>query len=169
MIFRIGALAAAITLGALATGLEAALAPPVHADARAMILPVHAEKLVAHTSAGEKSFTVEIADEPGEQQRGLMFRQEMEDDHGMLFELGTSRQTSFWMENTPMPLDLVFIGEDGKVVATLPGEPFSRRGISPGVPVRFVLELKRGVASANGIAAGDRVNHPVIDAVAGSN
>ena len=98
-----------------------------------------------------------------------MFRQEMEDDHGMLFELGTSRQTSFWMENTPMPLDLVFIGEDGKVVATLPGEPFSRRGISPGVPVRFVLELKRGVASANGIAEGDRVNHPVIDAVAGSN
>ena len=74
MIFRIGALAAAITLGALATGLEAALAPPVHADARAMMLPVHAEKLVAHTSAGEKSFTVEIADEPGEQQRGLMFR-----------------------------------------------------------------------------------------------
>ena len=145
---------------------ESALAPAAFADARAMMLPAHPEPLVALTDDGEKRFTIEVADETGEQQRGLMFRQEMADDHGMLFDLGETRGAAFWMENTPMPLDLVFIGQDGKVVAVLPGEPFSRRSISPGVPVRFVLELKRGIAAANGIEAGDRLRHPVIDAVA---
>jgi uncharacterized membrane protein (UPF0127 family) len=142
---------------------------PAGADSRAMRLPVQTVKLVAETAAGERSFSIEVADEPSEQERGLMFREDMPDDRGMLFDLGTTRQASFWMENTPMPLDLLFIGEDGRVRAILPGQPFSRAAISPGVPVRFVLELKQGTSVKNGIAPGDRLRHPVIDAVAGSN
>lgn len=162
--------AMAVVLMTLAVGwVDPGGVAPAYADARAMMLPAHPVPLVAVTAGGERRFTIEVADEAREQQRGLMFRQEMADDHGMLFDLGETRQTSFWMENTPMPLDLVFIGEDGKVRAILPGEPFSRRGISPGEPVRFVLELKRGVSAANGIAPGDRLRHPVIDAAAGSN
>lgn len=141
---------------------------PAGADGRAMRLPVSMVKLAADTADGQKLFSIEIADEPDEQQRGLMFRTEMPDDRGMLFDLGETRQASFWMENTPLPLDLIFIGDDGLVRAILPGEPFSRAGISPGVPVRFVLELKRGTAEKNGIKPGDRLRHPVIDAVAGA-
>lgn len=142
---------------------------PTSADSRAMRLPVQMVKLVAETAAGEKFFSIEVADEPPEQERGLMFREDMPDDRGMLFDLGQTRQASFWMENTPMPLDLLFIGEDGRVRAILPGQPFSRAAISPGVPVRFVLELKQGTSAKTGIAPGDRLRHPVIDAVAGSN
>ncbi len=134
-----------------------------------MHLPVHMAKLAAETAAGRRFFSVEIADEPDEQQRGLMFRTEMPDDRGMLFDLGETRQAAFWMENTPMPLDLLFVGDDGRVRAVLPGEPFSRAAISPGVPVRFVLELKRGTAASAGISPGDRLRHPVIDAVADAN
>ena len=142
---------------------------PAAADSRAMRLPVQMVKLAADTATGEKFFSIEVADESSEQERGLMFREDMPDDRGMLFDLGVTRQASFWMENTPMPLDLLFIGEDGRVRAILPGQPFSRAAISPGVPVRFVLELKQGTSEKNGIAPGDRLRHPVIDAVAGSN
>lgn len=145
-----------------------ALTPHAQADSRAMILPVDPAPLIAVTAKGEQRFTIEIADEPTEQARGLMFRETMADDHGMLFDLGSTRQAGFWMENTPMPLDLLFIGEDGRVRAVLEGVPFSRASISPNVPVRFVLELKRGTAAARGIAEGDRLRHPAIDAAAGA-
>ena len=74
----------------------------------------------------------------------------------------------FWMKNTPMPLDLVFIGDDGKVKDIMPGEPFSEALIAPGVPSRFVLELKRGTAEKTGIKDGDLLRHPAIDAVSGA-
>jgi len=140
---------------------------PAFAEA-AMMLPVHMTKLAVDTKAGQKLFSIEIADESSEQERGLMFRTEMPDDRGMLFPLNVTREASFWMENTPMPLDLLFIGEDGRVKAILKGQPFSRAPISPGVPVRFVLELKEGISARNGIEPGDRLRHPVIDAIAGS-
>lgn len=139
-----------------------------HADSRAMALPVDKAPLVADTAQGPVKFSIEIADETAEQSRGLMFRETMPDDRGMLFDLGSIRDAAFWMENTPMPLDLLFIGEDGHVKAILKGRPYSRATISPGVPVRFVLELKEGTAARTGIEAGVRLRHPAIDAVAGS-
>ncbi len=160
--------AALVALSLALIAFAAALAP-AGADSRAMRLPVHMVKLAADTASGQKFFSIEVADEPSEQERGLMFRDEMPDDRGMLFDLGRTRQASFWMENTPMPLDLLFIGEEGRVRAILPGQPYSRAPISPGVPVRFVLELKEGTSAKNGIVPGDRLRHPVIDAVAGSN
>jgi uncharacterized membrane protein (UPF0127 family) len=137
-----------------------------HAQDRAMMLPVDGDPLVAETAEGKRDFTIEIADDNRERSAGLMFREEMDDTHGMLFVFEATRQVSFWMKNTPMPLDLVFIGEDGRVVDILPGEPFSTAPIGPGEPVRFVLELKAGTAQKAGIADGDRLRHPEIDRVA---
>ena len=143
------------------------LREPASADDRAMLLIADPSPLVAETASGPHSFTIEIADESSERERGLMFRQDMDDDHGMLFVFPETKEAGFWMKNTPMPLDLIFIGEDGRVRGILPGEPFSEAVISPGKPVRFVLELKAGTARKNGIAEGDRLRHPVIDMVTG--
>ena len=86
-----------------------------------------------------------------------MFREEMDDDHGMLFAFPVTRPASFWMRNTPMPLDLVFIGEDGHVVSVEQGVPFSMDSIGPEEPVRFVLEIKAGIAQETGIEPGPRL------------
>lgn len=134
------------------------------ADSHPMILPVDPAPLVVETAGGSREFTIEIADDGSERSAGLMFRTQMDDDHGMLFVFEQARPVSFWMKNTPMPLDLVFIGQDGVIRAILPGESFSETPISPGEPVRFVLELKRGMAEKAGMAAGDRLSHPAIEA-----
>jgi uncharacterized protein len=133
-----------------------------------MLLPADPAPLVAITDQGQQAFSIEIADDSNERSRGLMFRKAMDDTHGMLFVFEQSRPVGFWMKNTPMPLDLLFVGADGKVSAVMPGEPFSEAPISPGEPVRFVLELKRGTAEKFGIEAGDRLSHPAINAVAGN-
>jgi uncharacterized membrane protein (UPF0127 family) len=144
------------------------LGTPQSAADQAMRLPVDPSPLVVETAGGARSFTIEIADDSSERAAGLMFRETMDDDRGMLFVFEETRPVAFWMKNTPMPLDLVFIGQDGRILATLPGEPFSEAPISPGGPVRFVLELKRGTADMAGIKDGDRVRHPVIDKVSGA-
>jgi uncharacterized membrane protein (UPF0127 family) len=155
-----------IRAGLVAAALILSAAPA--AAQEPMILATDPAPLVAITDGGEKSFAIEIADDTAERSRGLMFRQTMGDAHGMLFVFEQSRPVGFWMKNTPMPLDLLFVGADGKVKAILPGEPFSEAPISPGEPVRFVLEVKRGIAAKNGIEDGDRLRHPAIDAVAGN-
>ena len=142
------------------------LQTPVAAQKQAMELPVHPEPLVAETDEGERSFTIEIADDPGERSRGLMFRQEMDEDHGMLFVFEESQPVGFWMKNTPLPLDLVFIDKDGKVQAIEKGEPFSEAPIAPGEPVQFVLELNAGTAAEAGIENGDLIRHPAISQAA---
>lgn len=147
--------------------LVAALLRPVGADAaegEPMILPVDPAPLVAVTGQGERRFAVEIADEPSERQAGLMFRKTMADDHGMLFVFEATQPVGFWMRNTVMPLDLIFIGQDGRIKAVRQGEPFSDAVISPDEPVRFVLELKAGTAAREGIVDGDLVRHPAISA-----
>jgi uncharacterized membrane protein (UPF0127 family) len=135
---------------------------PSIADGRAMVLATDPDRLTVETRSGERSFSIEIAAGPAERERGLMFRETMPDDHGMLFVFEDQRQVGFWMKNTVMALDLIFIGEDGTVQAVLAGEPLSEAVITPGVPVRFVLELKAGTAAADHIAAGDKVRHPAI-------
>ena len=135
---------------------------------QAMRLPVDPTPLVVETAGGERSFTVEIADDRSERAAGLMFRETMDYDHGMLFVFSETKEVGFWMKNTPMPLDIIFVGEDGRVRATLPGEPFSEASISPGGPIRFVLELKRGTAQKAGIKDGDMMRHPAIAEVAGA-
>ena len=106
---------------------------------------------------GRARFSVEIAATAEQRARGLMFRQEMAAGAGMLFVYARPQHVAFWMKNTPMPLDVGFIGQDGRIAAILQGEPQSLAVISPGVPVRFVLELKAGTAARQGIADGDAV------------
>ena len=144
-----------------------ALQQPSIADGRAMVLPVDPAPLVVVTPKREHSFRIEIADDDAERSAGLMFREQMPDDHGMLFVFEQTREVGFWMKNTPMPLDLIFIGPDGKIKAIRQGEPFSEALIAPGEPVRFVLELKAGTAEKAGIADGDKVRHPAISKVSG--
>ncbi|UCI05368.1 DUF192 domain-containing protein [Mesorhizobium sp. B1-1-8] len=135
---------------------------PGSADGQAMMLPVDPTPLVAVTGSGKHSFSIEIADNSAEREAGLMFRRTMADDHGMLFVFDKPGVVNFWMKNTPMPLDLVFIGQDGKIKAIKRGEPESEAIISPGQPVSFVLELKAGTAAKDGLENGDLLLHPAL-------
>ena len=104
------------------------------------------------------SFTVEIAQTPEEQARGLMFRRSLAPNAGMLFPLDPPRQASFWMKNTLIPLDMIFIRADGRIeriaARTIPG---SETPVASHGPVVAVLELAGGRAAALGIKEGDRV------------
>lgn len=129
-----------------------------------MLLPIDASPLVIATKSGARVFNIEIADDAAKRSAGLMHRQSMPDDRGMLFIFEETRPVSFWMKNTPMALDLLFIAEDGRIVSVLAGEPFSPTVISPGEPARYVLELKAGTAEREGVTEGDLVEHPRIRA-----
>ena len=143
------------------TGLKAA-----HAG-QPMLLPPHPVPLTIETAEGQVRFSVEIADDQDERARGLMFRRDLPLDRGMLFIFETTARQGFWMRNTPLPLDLVFVAENGRAVAIKSGVPFSEELIAPIYPVRFVLELHEGTAAKSGIRVGDRLRHPVINAIAG--
>ncbi len=97
------------------------------AQNRPQELPVDPVLLKAETALGLQTFSIEVADDDSERSIGLMFREDMPDERGMLFVFPATREVGFWMRNTPMPLDLVFIGEDGDVKAVLPGEPFPKQ------------------------------------------
>ncbi|UVK45099.1 DUF192 domain-containing protein [Mesorhizobium sp. AR07] len=140
---------------------------PTAADSRAMILAVDPKPLIVVTKGGDRSFSIEIAETAAEREAGLMYRQDMADNHGMLFVFEIQQQVGFWMQNTPMPLDLIFVGQDGRIRAIKHGEPQSEAVISPGVPVRFVLELKAGTAARNGIEYGDLLRHPAVGTASG--
>lgn len=133
------------------------------------MLPVDPAPLVAVTTKGGRPFQIEIADDDAEREAGLMFRQTMPDDRGMLFVFPETEGVGFWMKNTPMPLDLLFIGQDGRIKAIREGEPQSEAVIAPNEPVRFVLELKAGTAARENIKEGDLVKHPAVNAVSGVN
>ncbi|WMS45176.1 DUF192 domain-containing protein (plasmid) [Acuticoccus sp. MNP-M23] len=108
------------------------------------------------TSAGP--ITVEIASDPATRARGLMYRQTMPRDHGMWFVYPSEAPRAFWMKNTPLPLDIVFVAGDGRVVSIAhDATPFSTDPIPSAAPARFVLEVNAGVADEIGLAPGDRL------------
>ena len=128
-------------------------------------LPV--EKLTIETAAGQKAgFDVEIAATPIDLHVGLMFRKEMAKDHGMLFEFGQEpREESFWMKDTLIPLDMLFIAADGKIVTIHENaKPEDVTPISSVEPVTAVLELNGGIAASLHIKVGDKVVHPYFKA-----
>lgn len=107
---------------------------------------------------GRHDFTVELAVSPSEQSQGLMFRQSMPADAGMLFPYTRDAMRSFWMRNTLVPLDILFIGGDGRIAHIVQRTvPLSEATISSRVPVRAVLEVNAGTVRRLGIAVGDRV------------
>ncbi|HRE21495.1 MAG TPA: DUF192 domain-containing protein [Rhabdaerophilum sp.] len=114
--------------------------------------------------SGERrhSFTVEVARSDQDRARGLMFRQHMPQDQGMLFDFERDQMVTMWMKNTYISLDMVFIFADGRIHRIESRtEPESERTISSGVPVRAVLELNANVASRLGLRSGDRIVHPM--------
>ena len=121
-----------------------------------MRLPVDPVPLVADDRRPARhAFTIEIADDSSERSAGLMFRETMADDHGMLFVFEQTRPVGFWMKNTPMPLDLVFIGDDGIVRDILPGEPFSEASDRSGRAGSLRAGTEAGDGRRAGIKHGD--------------
>lgn len=112
------------------------------------------------TSLGKThTFRVEVARTPQEQARGLMFRTEMGPDEGMLFPYDQPRVLSFWMKNTVLSLDLIFIGPDRRVVNVAANAvPYSEESIVSDAPAIATLELNAGRAAELGIVAGARVD-----------
>jgi uncharacterized membrane protein (UPF0127 family) len=111
---------------------------------------------------GVHTFTVELAVTDQERQQGLMFRRELPEGRGMLFDFKQDQNVTMWMKNTYIPLDMIFIRADGRIHRVAENtEPESTRVIAAGAPVRAVLEVIAGTAKKLGIRAGDRVAHPL--------
>jgi uncharacterized membrane protein (UPF0127 family) len=122
------------------------------------------QRLEIVSSNGRHGFQVELARSAAERAKGLMFRRYMPPDRGMLFDFGTPEPAAMWMENTYLPLDMLFIRADGAVARIeKQAEPLSRRIIPAGEPVLAVLELNGGVCDELGIKAGDKVRHPMFE------
>ena len=119
------------------------------------------EPLTITTSSGEHRFMVEIADDDAERQRGLMEREPLADDRGMLFQFPDVAERGFWMRNTPSPLDIIYIDPRGRIVSIAKNAtPQSDAVIPSNGPASGVLELRAGRADEIGARAGDRVSHP---------
>jgi uncharacterized membrane protein (UPF0127 family) len=118
------------------------------------------EPLEVVTSSGSHVLQVEIASDEASRERGLMNRRYMPADRGMLFEFPIEEPVAFWMKDTYIPLDMIFIGHDGAVVGVVENaEPLSETTIPSGAPTSAVLEVNGGVAASLGIRPGDKVKH----------
>jgi uncharacterized membrane protein (UPF0127 family) len=115
--------------------------------------------LTVHSAGGEHRFTVEVAASPEEQARGLMFRRSLAGDRGMIFPYDPPQPVGFWMKNTLIPLDIVFIRADGRIARIAADTtPHSLESVNSGEPVATVLEIRGGRAAELGIRPGDRVS-----------
>jgi uncharacterized membrane protein (UPF0127 family) len=121
--------------------------------------PVPQPRVVIETSAGQRlPVDVELARNADEQRKGLMGRRSLPENGGMLFLFGATSVQSFWMKNTLIPLDMLFISDDGLVVGIVANaEPLTLTERTVGKPSRYVLEVNGGWCAAHGVRAGDRV------------
>ncbi len=131
----------------------------------AMMLPALAldrNTVEIASKTGVHVFTVEVADTEPARARGLMYRRDLPDGRGMLFDFFREQPVGFWMKNTYIPLDMIFIRADGRIASIAENtEPLSEKVIPSGTPVRAVLELKGGTARRLGIEPGDQVANPI--------
>jgi len=117
-------------------------------------------KLMIETAKGKFPFDIELALTPPQMEQGLMFRRSLAADAGMLFDYGDPQPIAMWMKNTLIPLDMIFIGKDGKVVDFRErAVPMSLDTIEPKVPARAVLEVNAGTVSRLDLHVGDTVHH----------
>lgn len=141
--------------GAASEPTESAPAPA------ASVHPVSGLAVIPLTvTSGDKriAFSVEVADTPEAQERGLMFRTDLGDNEGMIFPYDGTRAQSFWMKNTPLPLDIIYIGPDRRISnIAAETEPYSLDPVYSVGPVLGVLELRGGRAAELGIEPGDLV------------
>ena len=124
-------------------------------------LPVEALQIVTHDGHVHR-FHVEIADNDASRERGLMFRNSLGPDAGMLFDFKTPQDVSFWMKNTLIPLDMLFIDQNGMVVnVAANATPLSEANIPSAAPVLGVLEIRGGRAAEIGVQPGDHVHERI--------
>lgn len=118
--------------------------------------------VIETVGGGKFRFNVEMAETMAQQAQGLMFRRQMPADAGMLFPYATPQVAAFWMKNTFIPLDMLFIAADGRISHIHPNAtPQSEASISSKGPVKAVLEINGGLAARLGVRVGDVVRHAV--------
>ena len=123
-------------------------------------LPV--QPLEIDTVSGPHVFQVEVASSEAERETGLMNRRSMAKDHGMLFDFRKEQPVIFWMKDTYIALDMIFVAHDGRVVAVKrDAKPLDESLIRSGAPTLGVIEVGAGVADAIGLKVGDVVKHPM--------
>ncbi|MBX9759171.1 MAG: DUF192 domain-containing protein [Beijerinckiaceae bacterium] len=149
--------------GALLALLAVVQLPPVSpalSQAALSTPPQQLERLTITTASGEHNFQIEVARTDEQRARGLMFRRFMPEDRGMLFDFKIEQPVMMWMRNTYIPLDMIFISRDGRVINVAEDtEPLSERTIASAAPAFAVLEVNAGVARKIGLKAGDRISH----------
>ena len=119
-------------------------------------------ELTIVSATGPHRFTVEVAETPAQMEQGLMFRRALAPDAGMLFDYKTPTMATMWMRNTLIPLDMLFVDAQGRIVNIHQrAVPQSLDVIAAAAPVRAVIELNGGTAARLGIAPGDQVQHPI--------
>jgi len=128
----------------------------------APVLAAEEQTLEIVSRSGVHPFVVELATTDEERQRGLMFRRELPEGRGMLFDFKQDLNVTMWMKNTYIPLDMIFIRADGRIQRIAENTtPESEKIIPAGAPVRAVLEVIGGTAKKFGIKPGDRVASPI--------
>ena len=130
------------------------------ASAVALAAELPRDVVLVETSSSQYRFEVEIADNEDERAEGLMYRQAMADNAGMLFLYPSARPVEFWMKNTVLSLDIVFVRADGTIARIAANTtPMSEDLIPSGEPVLAVLEVKAGIMRELGINPGDRLRN----------
>jgi uncharacterized membrane protein (UPF0127 family) len=118
------------------------------------------ERVVIATEIGPVEVHAEVADDAAERETGLMHRESLDRDGGMLFVFDEDTDSAFWMKNTLIPLSIAFVGADGKILRILDMEPCTADPCpvyDPGVTYRYALEVNKGAFREWGVAAGDRL------------
>jgi uncharacterized protein len=122
--------------------------------------PAGLEPLVIDTATGPHQFSVELARTEEEREKGLMFRRSLPPDRGMIFDFKTAQPVMMWMKNTYIPLDMIFMAQDGRVTHIAEDEePLSEKIIPSDGPAFAVLEVNAGTAKRIGLKPGDKVQN----------
>jgi uncharacterized membrane protein (UPF0127 family) len=114
--------------------------------------------LTIHSANGDHRFTVEVARTPEQQERGLMFVKSLPGNKGMIFPYDPPQPVSFWMKNTLIPLDMVFIRADRRIGRIATAKPLDETPVPSGDVTSAVLEIRGGRAKELGIKPGDKVD-----------
>lgn len=135
---------------------------PASAQSQPAATATGLEPLVIVSGGARHAFQVEVMRTPDQRAKGLMYRNYLPADRGMLFDFGGSEPVAMWMQNTYISLDMLFIRADGTIARIAERtEPLSTRTIPSGEPVLSVLEINGGVSKQLGLKPGDKVEHPL--------
>ena len=118
--------------------------------------------MIIHSKTGDHPFVLEMAGTPEQQERGLMFRRSLAPNEGMVFPYSPPQPVAFWMRNTLIPLDMIFVRQDGTIARIATAKPLDETPVPAGEPVSMVIEIRGGRAAELGIAEGDKVNPPLL-------